>query len=558
MRRLKIAFKLSLIVWLAAAGIIVVATAGLSTLRFNLLQDRKSKLEDAVLLAKQMVQLDYDASLNAGLSSTLAAQRSKDLLRKLRFGHDYYFNAVDYQGIVQVHANRALENKVWLDQKDVDGVPFIQEQIDKARSGGGFVSYRFPRPGGSEPLPKIQFATEFAPLGWAIGGGIYVDDVDEIFWSQMQRTLFLVGAALVIVMGTSLLIARSISGPLGQMARAMRRISRGSTDAEIPGVDGTDEVAAMAQSVKIFKDNMLEAQRLKAEQEVLRKKSENDRSIALGQVAASFESAIGEVVNVVATSATGLEVSAQSLQGATGQTEGASSAAAAASDDAMTSVSAVAAAAAQLSSSILEISRRVSESTSIANRAAEGADNAARKIDQLSSAGQKIGTIVDLITNIASQTNLLALNATIEAARAGDAGRGFAVVASEVKSLAEQTAKATAEIASQVAEIQGSTNESVKAISEITRVIRSMTEVSVAIASAVEEQSVATNEISRNAQLAAIGTESVSASVERVHLAAGEAGETASHVLSAAGELSQQSERLRAEVSNFLDTVRAA
>ena len=284
----------------------------------------------------------------------------------------------------------------------------------------------------------------------------------------------------------------------------------------------------------------------------------HERKTALERIAGEFDTAIGGVVSVVASAATELQASAQSLRGATDLTEGESNKAAAASGDSMTSVSAVAAASEQLSSSISEISRRVNESAAIANKAAEGADQAAKKIDQLSTAGQKIGTIVDLITNIASQTNLLALNATIEAARAGEAGRGFAVVASEVKGLAEQTAKATAEIANQVGDIQSSTTESVKAISEITDVIRSMTEVSTAIASAVEEQSAATSEISRNAQLAATTTRCVSASVEQVHQAAGEAGATSSHVLTAAGELSQQSELLRSEVSKFLVTVRAA
>lgn len=283
-----------------------------------------------------------------------------------------------------------------------------------------------------------------------------------------------------------------------------------------------------------------------------------DRRLMLDKLAGSFESTIGGVVSVVASAATELQASAQSLQGATDLTSAESNNAASASGDSTASVYAVAAAAEQLSSSIMEISRRVNDSAAIATRAADSADQAAKKIDQLSAAGQKIGTIVDLITNIASQTNLLALNATIEAARAGDAGRGFAVVASEVKGLAEQTAKATAEIANQVGDIQNSTTDSVKAISEITDVIKSMTEVSTAIASAVEEQSAATNEISRNAQLASTGTTSVSTSVEQVHRAAGEAGATASHVFTAASELSQQSELLRAEVSNFLDTVRAA
>jgi methyl-accepting chemotaxis protein len=283
-----------------------------------------------------------------------------------------------------------------------------------------------------------------------------------------------------------------------------------------------------------------------------------DRRTTLDKLASSFESAVGGVVSVVASAATELQASAQSLRGATELTERESDTAASASGGSMNSVNAVAAASEQLSSSIAEISRRVNESSSIATKAAEGAEQAAGKIDQLSAAGQKIGTIVDLITNIASQTNLLALNATIEAARAGEAGRGFAVVASEVKGLAEQTAKATAEIAAQVGDIQSSTTESVQAISTVTAVIRSMTEVSTAIAAAVEEQSAATSEISRNAQLAATTTRSVSASVEQVHQAAGDAGATASHVLTAANELSQQSELLRFEVANFLDTVRAA
>ena len=247
-----------------------------------------------------------------------------------------------------------------------------------------------------------------------------------------------------------------------------------------------------------------------------------DRRATLDKLANNFDSAIGGIVSVVASAATELQASAQGLHRATDLTEQESNTAAIASNESMTSVNAVAVASEQLSSSIAEISRRVNESASIATEAAAGAERAAKKIDQLSASGQKIGMIVDLITKIASQTNLLALNATIEAARAGEAGRGFAVVASEVKGPAEQTAKATAEIATQVGGIQSSTTESVTAISDVTAVIRSMTEVSTAISAAVEEQSAVTNEISRNAELAARTTKSVSASVEHVHQAAGE------------------------------------
>jgi methyl-accepting chemotaxis protein len=176
----------------------------------------------------------------------------------------------------------------------------------------------------------------------------------------------------------------------------------------------------------------------------------------------------------------------------------------------------------------------------------------------LAKAASRIGDVVDLINTIAGQTNLLALNATIEAARAGEAGRGFAVVASEVKALAEQTAKATGEIGQQITGIQAATRESVGAIKEISDIIGKMSEIASTIASAVEEQGAATQEISRNVQQAAQGTQQVSSNIVDVQHGVSETGSASAQVLSAAQSLSRDSNRLKDEVGNFLNTVRAA
>jgi methyl-accepting chemotaxis protein len=221
-------------------------------------------------------------------------------------------------------------------------------------------------------------------------------------------------------------------------------------------------------------------------------------------------------------------------------------------------VQTVAAATEQLSASIAEISRQVSESTTVARAAVEQAEQTNNEVNALAEAAQRIGDVVKLINNIAGQTNLLALNATIEAARAGEAGKGFAVVASEVKSLATQTAKATDEIAAQVTAIQGATSSAVKAIQDIGGTIVRVNQIAAAIAAAVEEQGAATREIARNVQHVSVGTIEVSTNIAGVSQAANETGSAAAEVHASASTLAQLSDALRSGFDRFVGNIRAA
>ena len=366
------------------------------------------------------------------------------------------------------------------------------------------------------------------------------------------------GLAVVVVCGVSLLIGRSISSALASMVSAMTRLAGGDFKIAIPGLGRKDEIGEMAGAVEVFKNNMMEAERLRAEQLEAEQRQVEQRKADMRQLADAFEGAVGEIVDTVSSAATELEASANTLTKAAERSQGLATTVAAASEEASTNVQSVASASEELTSSVNEISRQVQESSRVANEAVDQAQKTNSRVGELSQAASRIGDVVELINTIAGQTNLLALNATIEAARAGEAGRGFAVVASEVKALAEQTAKATGEISQQISGIQAATQDSADAIKEIGDTIGRMSEISSTIAAAVEEQGAATQEISRNIQQAAQGTQQVSANITDVQHGATETGSASAQVHSSAKSLSSESNRLKLEVSKFLNSVRAA
>ncbi|MBR0968705.1 HAMP domain-containing protein [Bradyrhizobium diazoefficiens] len=378
--------------------------------------------------------------------------------------------------------------------------------------------------------------------------------------SQANRVGFIASVLVMLAMTGSVVFAfLGVARPLTALNGALGRIAAGELNVQIPGASRGDEVGDIAKTVVVISANAEQKAREEAEAQARQEQSAaQQRKADMVRLADGFEAAVGEIVETVASAATELEASASTLTSAAARSQDVTVMVASASEEASTNVQSVASATEELSSSVNEISRQVQASARMANEAVDQARITNDRVSELSKAAARIGDVVELINTIAGQTNLLALNATIEAARAGEAGRGFAVVASEVKALAEQTAKATGEIGQQITGIQAATQESVGAIREISGTIERLSEISATIAAAVEEQGAATQEIARNVQQAAQGTQQVSTNITEVQRSATETGSASSQVLSAAQMLSGDSNRLKSEVSRFLDTVRAA
>jgi methyl-accepting chemotaxis protein len=559
--KLTIGLKIYGIIALCFVGLLGVTAYATQQLATALEDQKRIELRHLAELALGIVKEEHAAAQKGTQSDIDAQKRAAARLSVLRYEKTEYFFVTDMKSAVIMHAvSPQLNGRNMWDTKDPTGKYFFRELVETARQhGGGFVTYHWPKPGSDKPQPKLTYVEGFAPWGWVIGTGVYIDDLDKQVWSSARQMLMIAAAILLVIGAISAVVARRTSRAMRGMTQAMGELASGHFDVVLPGLGRSDEVGAMARAVEQFKKSATErARRDMEEREAASRAAGAERKREMHKLAESFEAAVGDIVGTVSSASRALEAAAQSLTRNAESTQQLSGAVASASEQASANVQSVASATEEMTSSVHEISRQVHESSRIASEAVKQAQKTDARIGELSQAASRIGDVVKLITAIAEQTNLLALNATIEAARAGEAGKGFAVVAQEVKALAAQTAKATDEIGTQIAGMQTATEDSVAAIEEIGSTITRISEIAATISAAVEEQGAATQEIARNVHQAAHGTSQVAANIVEVTRGAGETGAASSHVLASAQSLSNESDHLQREVDRFLATVRAA
>lgn len=405
----------------------------------------------------------------------------------------------------------------------------------------------------AEMQPALQHVTDIATQG------VKAAHATAGRTRSLLRVIVLATAIimLIFVAGMSYTLGQGISRPLAGLTRATTDLAAGRLELDIPAADRKDEIGHLARAVLIFKQNALEKRSLEAKETEDRAAKER-RAKSVEALIRTFESASNAVLQNVLDAADSLQHTSETMATAAEMTNRQSETVQNGAEAASRNVQTVAAATEQLSGSIDEISRQVTQSNEVAEKAVAVSRETRETMQGLATSAETIGNVLNLIQEIAAQTNLLALNATIEAARAGDAGKGFAVVASEVKQLANQTSKATDQIAEQITTIQTTATNAVEAINQVNAVIEQISGYSATVASAIEEQSSATRDIADNVQQAAGGTNTVTQSVSGLNEAANETTQAAQQVKLLSGNLATEAERLREVATTFLENVRAA
>lgn len=350
-----------------------------------------------------------------------------------------------------------------------------------------------------------------------------------------NRVLFMGIAAILIGIGLTFFISKSISRPVIQGVAFARTIA-GKDLTKRLDINRTDEVGILASALNDMSENL----RLMFSDVVAGIGTLTASSTQLSSVSQQIEANAGrtsEKTSHVSTSAETMSVTMSSV--------------AAATEQATMNMQMIATAIEKMAATIQQVSHSTEKGSETTCKAVATAKEVSVKVKDLDQAAEEINKVTETIAEISEQTNLLALNATIEAARAGSAGKGFAVVAGEIKALAQQTAHATQDINVKIRSIQATATESVGAINTIVDVINEINQIVTTVASAIEAQSVTTREISTNVSEAATGLDAVNSNISQASVVSREVTQDITDVSQATESVESGSHEIRTSAEDL-------
>jgi len=562
LRKLALGWKLLLITTVFSTVLVGMTTYMLLDMRSGMFEARKAKLRALVETALTTVNHYGDLAAEGKMPVEEAQKTALAVLASMNFDGKNYFFVFDRDGILKMHPTRASNlGHNMLQLKDNSRLNYIGYLNAATTSPAlqGFTVFMGRRPGSTvNDAPKLFLSAFDKHWNWIVSTGVFIDDINAKFYARAMWIASGVIAALVLSVIFTMMLGRSITGPLNRTIKALEELGAGRFDAEVAGDDSNTEIGRLARAFLQFRDKMKETDALRARQRDAEEQAKIGQRDAMTRVADEFDAAVGSVVESLfaevertATTVAQLSKSAEASAAGTERVDGAASSVA-------QNVQTVAAAAQELSVSINEIGRQIHMTRDIARQTRNTSSQTEERVAALSDSVEAIGEIIEIINSIAEQTNLLALNATIEAARAGDAGRGFSVVASEVKALASQTTKATEDIRRNIDAVREATREAVDAVRAISTSINGLDESAGTIAAAVEEQNAATSEISRNTTVTAEQTHAITQAITEVAKSMSGTEQAARQVQQYSTAMRGRFEDMRREIRAFVGRIRAA
>lgn len=218
-QKLTLLASVPLILAVAAIALVVAAQSRalaereINALETQLIEAKKAELHNYVTQARNGFYFIYGS---ASPDDEIAKERVAQILSAMIYGEEGQFFVYDYDGtaIVSPRETARIGNN-FRNETDGEGNPVVDRLIEIARDGAGYHTYMWPKPSTGEMAQKIVYVTSFPSWRWAVGTGVFIDDVlasvansrAEVE-TRVQRTFFYIGLialiAVLIVFATGM------------------------------------------------------------------------------------------------------------------------------------------------------------------------------------------------------------------------------------------------------------------------------------------------------------------------------------------------------------------
>jgi len=312
---LKFRAKIMLILVLSAVGMAILVGMGLVNLRTEMMDARRLKTQHLVQTAATMVGHFVEQANFGTMMEDDAKKAALEAVAVLRYGDNSYFWITDTANqMVMDPINQELNGKDLSKVFDPAGKPvFVAMTEAVSKEGAGFVDYLWPKPGTTEPVGKVAYVQAVADWGWIIGSGVYVDDVDVAFRTELMEQGVRVVVILVLALAVSYWIGSTMVTAMASLNKSMHALADGDVTVLPPGQERRDEIGDMARTVLVFRDNAVAMQAMRTQQEAERAQAENDRRRVLADLADELEAGVSSAAQAVNAAAEQMRGAASGL-----------------------------------------------------------------------------------------------------------------------------------------------------------------------------------------------------------------------------------------------------
>ncbi|MGE6334972.1 methyl-accepting chemotaxis protein [Stenotrophomonas sp. NPDC077659] len=243
LRNTRISTRLHLINIAAVIGLAAICVyAGMST-RASLMEERRHALSDVMDATLGTLRFYVQQEQSGALSREVAQQRALAMAHEIHYGEGNY---IWINHVIDAHQAKRLMNggndkfvgSVANSPADAEFIRLVRE------SNGGVINQEWPRPGTDKPVPKITEVRGVKEWNWIVGSGVYVDDLDRVFWTAMGRLGLIFLVVWAALTAAVVLISRSIILPLREATNVAGAIADGRLDNAI-SEQGNNEVGLL-------------------------------------------------------------------------------------------------------------------------------------------------------------------------------------------------------------------------------------------------------------------------------------------------------------------------